>query len=99
MIAPECNFLPMDAAELAFDSDSFDNILCIESAYHFATRTASFQTSASDTQGRWQNGHLGSGVPTSGKEHPELDTERKLSAKPGGIRAESSGCRVSLCAN
>jgi MPBQ/MSBQ methyltransferase len=38
LIAPECNFLLMDAAKLNFGESSFDNILCIEAAFHFMTR-------------------------------------------------------------
>lgn len=36
--APGCNFILMDASELQFPSDSFDNILCVEAACHFNTR-------------------------------------------------------------
>ena len=43
LITPECKFLLMDAAHLAFDNDSFDNILCIESAMHFKTRRKFFE--------------------------------------------------------
>jgi ubiquinone/menaquinone biosynthesis C-methylase UbiE len=35
---PQCAFVAMDAANLAFPDDSFDAVLCIESAFHFATR-------------------------------------------------------------
>src|SRR5688500_4325873 len=38
-----CRFLKMDAAELAFPDRSFDNILCVESAFHFVTRERFFQ--------------------------------------------------------
>lgn len=38
IIAPECEFLLMDAADLNFHNSSFDNVLCIESALHFMTR-------------------------------------------------------------
>jgi len=38
VIAPECNFLFMDATHLEFSDSSFDNILCIESALLFRTR-------------------------------------------------------------
>jgi len=43
LIAPECNFLLMDAAKLEFDNSSFDNILCIEAAFHFMTRYKFFE--------------------------------------------------------
>src|SRR5579859_8059393 len=36
--APECQFAQMDAADLKFGDESFDNILCIEAAFHFLTR-------------------------------------------------------------
>lgn len=36
--APGCLFLKMDAANLDFPTDSFDNVLCVESAFHFVTR-------------------------------------------------------------
>jgi SAM-dependent methyltransferase len=36
--APGCRFLNMDAVELDFADASFDNILCVESAFHFNTR-------------------------------------------------------------
>jgi glyoxylase-like metal-dependent hydrolase (beta-lactamase superfamily II)/SAM-dependent methyltransferase len=35
---PGCKFLLMDATELGFANSSFDNIICVESAFHFATR-------------------------------------------------------------
>lgn len=37
-IAPECNFELMDATKLAFHDATFDNLLCIEAAFHFQTR-------------------------------------------------------------
>jgi cyclopropane fatty-acyl-phospholipid synthase-like methyltransferase len=43
VIAPECNFMLMDATNLEFESASFDNILCIESALHFMTRQMFFE--------------------------------------------------------
>lgn len=43
MVAPECEFRLMDAAELEFDDASFDNILCIEAAHHFMTRRRFFE--------------------------------------------------------
>jgi SAM-dependent methyltransferase len=36
--APGVRFLNMDAAHLEFPDASFDNILCVESAFHFNTR-------------------------------------------------------------
>jgi len=42
IIAPDCTFLHMDAAQLEFPAQAFDNILCIESAYHFVTRRSFF---------------------------------------------------------
>jgi ubiquinone/menaquinone biosynthesis C-methylase UbiE len=36
--APACQFAQMDAADLQFKDGSFDNILCIEAAFHFLTR-------------------------------------------------------------
>jgi ubiquinone/menaquinone biosynthesis C-methylase UbiE len=36
--APGCHFLNMNAAELKFPDDSFDNILCVEAVFHFDTR-------------------------------------------------------------
>lgn len=36
--APKCTFLPMDATDLHFEDDSFDNIICVEAAFHFDTR-------------------------------------------------------------
>lgn len=36
--APGCRFLLMDAADLKFDDNSVDNIICVEAAFHFNTR-------------------------------------------------------------
>jgi SAM-dependent methyltransferase len=36
--APGCKFLLMDATELEFPDASFDNIICVEAAFHFDTR-------------------------------------------------------------
>jgi SAM-dependent methyltransferase len=36
--APGVHFLNMDAARLDFPDASFDNLLCVESAFHFKTR-------------------------------------------------------------
>lgn len=36
--APGCRFVAMDATELAFDAASFDNVMCVEAAFHFDTR-------------------------------------------------------------
>src|SRR5579859_6154337 len=38
--APGCNFLVMDATRLQFPDAFFDNILCVEAAFHFDTRAA-----------------------------------------------------------
>lgn len=38
--APGCSFLVMDATQLEFPDASFDNILCVEAAFHFDTREA-----------------------------------------------------------
>jgi ubiquinone/menaquinone biosynthesis C-methylase UbiE len=35
---PEATFLRMDAAQLEFEDESFDNILCVEAVFHFNTR-------------------------------------------------------------
>ena len=36
--APGCKFLLMSATELEFGGGSFDNIICVEAAFHFDTR-------------------------------------------------------------
>ncbi len=36
--APGCTFLSMDATELSFADNSFDNAICVEAAFHFKTR-------------------------------------------------------------
>ncbi|OLC55046.1 MAG: hypothetical protein AUH92_02920 [Acidobacteria bacterium 13_1_40CM_4_69_4] len=36
--APGCRFLLMNAADLKFEDGTFDNILCVEAAFHFDTR-------------------------------------------------------------
>ena len=36
--APGCNFYLMNATELAFPDQSFNNIICVEAAFHFSTR-------------------------------------------------------------
>jgi SAM-dependent methyltransferase len=36
--APGCTFRLMDAARMDFPDESFDNIICVESAFHFETR-------------------------------------------------------------
>lgn len=36
--APGCNFLCMDAVHLGFADATFDNAICVESAFHFDTR-------------------------------------------------------------
>lgn len=40
---PECQFFLMNAADLKFDNQSFDNIICVESACHFDTRQRFFE--------------------------------------------------------
>jgi ubiquinone/menaquinone biosynthesis C-methylase UbiE len=36
--APGCRFLIADAVDLSFDNDVFDNVMCVEAAFHFFTR-------------------------------------------------------------
>ena len=36
--APGCTFLSMDATQLDFPDNSFDNLICVEAAMHFDTR-------------------------------------------------------------
>lgn len=36
--APGCTFLQMDASKLGFGDSVFDNIICVEAAFHFDTR-------------------------------------------------------------
>jgi ubiquinone/menaquinone biosynthesis C-methylase UbiE len=36
--APGCTFLLMSATDMAFENDAFDNIICVEAAFHFDTR-------------------------------------------------------------
>lgn len=38
--APGCNFLEMDATNLEFPAETFDNVFCCEAAFHFDTREA-----------------------------------------------------------
>lgn len=40
MSAPGCAFAEMNATEMGFANRSFDNMLCVESAFHFVTREA-----------------------------------------------------------
>jgi MPBQ/MSBQ methyltransferase len=42
-VAPECEFKLMDATTLEFHDSSIDNILCIEAAFHFMTRSRFFE--------------------------------------------------------
>jgi ubiquinone/menaquinone biosynthesis C-methylase UbiE len=37
-MAPGCTFLRMDAAQLEFEDNYFDNIICLEAVFHFRTR-------------------------------------------------------------
>jgi SAM-dependent methyltransferase len=41
--APGCTFYLMDATRLDFDDDSFDNVICVEAAFHFDTRMRFFK--------------------------------------------------------
>ena len=41
--APLCRFLLMDATRLKFPAASFDNIICVEAAFHFNTREKFFR--------------------------------------------------------
>ena len=43
VFAPECEFKLMDATKLGFESSSYDNVLCIEAAFHFTTRLRYFE--------------------------------------------------------
>jgi MPBQ/MSBQ methyltransferase len=36
--APDCGFALMDAARLGFAAAAFDNLICVEAAFHFRTR-------------------------------------------------------------
>ncbi|AVH71159.1 class I SAM-dependent methyltransferase [Nostoc sp. 'Lobaria pulmonaria (5183) cyanobiont'] len=36
--APECKFICMDAVQMEFEDESFDNIICVEAAFYFDTR-------------------------------------------------------------
>ncbi len=40
--APGCTFAVMDAVDLDFEPNSFDNIICVEAAFHFRTREKFF---------------------------------------------------------
>jgi MPBQ/MSBQ methyltransferase len=41
--ATGCHFILMDATALGFDANSFDHLICVESAFHFNTRDAFFR--------------------------------------------------------
>jgi len=41
--APGCTFLLMNATDLAFSDASFNNIICVEAAFHFDTREKFFK--------------------------------------------------------
>ncbi len=41
--APGCSFYLMDATELEFPDQSFDNVICVEAAFHFDTRERFFR--------------------------------------------------------
>jgi len=42
-LAPGCTFLLRDATQLEFPSSSFDNIICVEAAFHFDTRDSFYR--------------------------------------------------------
>jgi cyclopropane fatty-acyl-phospholipid synthase-like methyltransferase len=41
--ASGCSFVGMDAIRLGFHDNSFDNIICVEAAFHFSTREEFFR--------------------------------------------------------
>ena len=41
--AEGCSFACMDATHLALEDESFDNIICVEAAFHFTTRSDFFR--------------------------------------------------------
>lgn len=41
--APGCAFVLMDAMRLSFEDQSFDNVICVEAAFHFDTRQRFFR--------------------------------------------------------
>jgi glyoxylase-like metal-dependent hydrolase (beta-lactamase superfamily II)/SAM-dependent methyltransferase len=41
--APGCNFHVMSATSLKFAAGTFDNVICVEAAFHFVTREVFFQ--------------------------------------------------------
>ena len=44
--APACKFMFMSATALRFDSASFDDVVCVEAAFHFMTRKKFFEEAA-----------------------------------------------------
>ena len=44
-LAPGCRFLMMSATDMDFPEGSFDNVICVEAAHHFVTRTPAALTS------------------------------------------------------
>jgi cyclopropane fatty-acyl-phospholipid synthase-like methyltransferase len=44
--APGCTFMLMNATALSFDSASFDDVICVEAAFHFVTRKKFFEEAA-----------------------------------------------------
>jgi len=36
--APDCTFIQMDAVKLGFRDGAFDNVICVEAAFHFDTK-------------------------------------------------------------
>ncbi|WP_424102262.1 methyltransferase domain-containing protein [Moorena producens] len=41
--APGCTFIVMNAVKMEFEDNSFDNIICVEAAFHFDTRNEFLQ--------------------------------------------------------
>ncbi|MGF1937143.1 MAG: methyltransferase domain-containing protein [Nostoc sp. ChiQUE02] len=44
--APGCNLICMDAVQMEFEDDFFDNIICVEAAFYFDTREKFFKEAA-----------------------------------------------------
>ena len=58
-LAPGCTFLLRDAAQLEFPDCSFDNILCVEAAFHFDTRDSFLPSRIPRSQTGRLSRHLG----------------------------------------
>ncbi len=41
--SPRCTFIEMDATDLRFPDETFDNVICVEAAFHFGTRERFFR--------------------------------------------------------